>query len=66
MSPVLKIDWFKFASTSQKTTQIWLLSRHQFGDSVLVPQTSETTVDDVAKCRLFSQAIPVLNFDTTF
>ena len=42
----------------RSTTQIWVLTRHQYGISALVSQTSfggETT-GSVAKCRLFSQA----------
>ena len=42
----------------ESTTQIWVVTRDQYGNSALVPQTSfrgETT-SGVAKCRLFSQA----------
>ena len=42
----------------RSTTQIWEVSRHEYGISVLVPQTSfggETSVG-VAKCQLFSLA----------
>ena len=40
------------------TTQIWGLTRHQYGIFVLVSQTSfgGKTSGSVAKCRLFSQA----------
>ena len=41
----------------ESTTQIWVVTRDQYGISALVPQTSfrgETT-SGVAKCRLFSQ-----------
>ena len=42
----------------KSTTQIWVVTRHQCGISVLVPQTSfrKETSGGVAKCRLFSQA----------
>ena len=50
----------KFASTNQKHyTQIRVVTRHQYGISALVSQTSfrgETSGSRV-KCRLFSQAI---------
>ena len=39
-------------------TQIWVVTRHQYGISALISQTlfrGETT-GGVAKCRLFSQA----------
>ena len=42
----------------RSTTQIWVVTRHQYGISVLVSQTSfggETSCS-VTKCRLFSQA----------
>ena len=40
------------------TTQIWVVTRHQYGISALVSQTSFSgeTSGGVAKCRLFSQA----------
>ena len=39
-------------------TQIWVVTRHQYGISALVSQTSfrGETSGGVAKCRLFSQA----------
>ena len=42
----------------RSTTQIWVVTRHQYGISALVPQTSfgGETSGCVAKCRLFSQA----------
>ena len=42
----------------RSTTQIWVLTRHQYGISALVSQTSfgGETSGSVAKCRLFSQA----------
>ena len=41
------------------TTQIWVVTRHQYGISALVSQTSfgGENSGSVAKCRLFSQAI---------
>ena len=42
----------------RSTTQIWVVTRHRYGISALVSQTSfggETSAS-VAKCRLFSQA----------
>ena len=41
------------------TPQIWIVTRHQYGISALISQTSffeEETSGSVAKCRLFSQA----------
>ena len=42
----------------RSTTQIWVVTRHQYGISALVSQTSfgEETTGSVATCRLFSQA----------
>ena len=39
----------------RSTTQIWVVTRHKYGISALVPQTSfgGKTSRDVAKCRLF-------------
>ena len=39
------------------TTQIWVVTRHQYGISEFVSQTSfrEETRGSVAKCRLFSR-----------
>ena len=47
----------KFAS-SNKHYPIWVVTRHQYGISLLVSQTSfrRETSGGVAKCRLFSQA----------
>ena len=44
--------WWRF------TTQIWIVTRHQYGISVLVSQTwfCRETVGGVAKCCLFSKA----------
>ena len=42
----------------RSTTQTWVVTRHQYGISALVSQTSfgGETSSSVAKCRLFSQA----------
>ena len=42
----------------RSTTQIWVMTRHQYGISAFVSQTSfgGETSGSVAKCRLFSQA----------
>ena len=55
-------DWLKQISISAQpikiTTQIWIVTRHQYGISALVPQTlfrGETSAY-VAKSQLFSQA----------
>ena len=42
----------------RSTTLIWVVTRHQYGISALVSQTSfgGETGGSVAKCRLFSQA----------
>ena len=42
----------------RSTTQIYVVTRHQYGTSALVSQTSfgVKTSGSVAKCRLFSQA----------
>ena len=42
----------------KSTTQIWIVTRDQYGISALVPQTSlrGETSGGVTKCRLFSQA----------
>ena len=55
-------DWFNkishVARPIRSTTQIWVVTRHQYGISALVSQTSfdRETCGSVAKCRLFSQA----------
>ena len=43
----------------RSTTQIWVVTRHQYGISAIVPETSfrGKVSDCVTKCRLFSQAI---------
>ena len=55
-------DWLNqishAARSIRSTTQIWVVTRHQYGISALVPQTSfgGKTSGSVAKCRLISQA----------
>ena len=57
-------DWLcrerNFLQPIGSTTQTWVVTRHQYGVSALVSQTSFSgeTSGGVAKCRLFSQAIP--------
>ena len=48
-----------FLQPIRSTTQIWVVTRHQYGISALVSQTSfgGETSWKVAKCRLFSQAM---------
>ena len=43
----------------RSTTQIWVMTRHQYGISALVSQASfgGETSNSVAKCRLYSQGI---------
>ena len=58
-------DWLKQISFATRpirsTAQIWVVTRHQYGISVVVSQTSfrEETSGTVVKCRLISQAKPV-------
>ena len=42
----------------RSTTQIWVVTRHQYGISARFPQASvlKETSDVIAKCRLFSQS----------
>ena len=60
-------DWLKqishAARPNRSTTQIWVVTRHQYGISALVSQTSfgGKSVVGVAKCRLFSQAMKWLH-----
>ena len=55
-------DWLNqilhAARPVRSTTQIWAVTRHQYGISALVSQMSfdGETSGSVAKCRLFSQA----------
>ena len=56
-------DWLKQVSQAAlptgRTTQIWVVTRHQFGISALVSQTSirGEASGGVAKCRPLSQAL---------
>ena len=55
-------DWLNqishVARPIKSTTQIWVVTRHQYENSALVSQTSfgGETSGSVAKCWLFSQA----------
>ena len=55
-------DWLNQISHAARPIrsiiQIWVVTRHQYGISALVSQTSigGKTSGSVAKCRLFSQA----------
>ena len=55
-------DWLNHVSHAARpiksTTQIWVVTRHQYGISASISQTSfgRETSGSVAKCRLFSQA----------
>ena len=55
-------DWLNQISHAARpirsTTQIWVVTRHQYDFSALVSQTSfgEETSGSVARCRLFSPA----------
>ena len=55
-------DWSvrvgNFFQPIRSTIQIWVVTRHQYGISALVPQTSfgGETSGGIAKCRQFSQA----------
>ena len=55
-------NWLKQISHAARpirsTTQIWVVTRHQYGISALVSQMSFVgeTSGSVPKCRLFSQA----------
>ena len=55
---VLLIGESKFLTNQKSTTQIWVVTRHQYGISAFVSQTSfrGETSGGVAKCWLFSQA----------
>ena len=52
-------DWSCRVGNFASTTQIWVVTRHQYGSCTLVPQTSfcGETSGGIAKCRLFSQAV---------
>ena len=55
-------DWsFRGANLTQPirgTTQIWVVTRHEYGISVLVSQTSFgwETIGSIVKCWLFTEA----------
>jgi len=55
-------DWLKRSSRAyqpiRSTTKIWVVTRHQYGISALVTQTSfsEGSSGDLVRRRLFSQA----------
>ena len=65
---MLRSDWScRVGSLFQpirSTTQIWVVTRHQYGISTHVSQRSfgGATSGSVAKCWLFSQAISVLEY----
>ena len=50
----------QISHAARSTTKIWVVTRHQYGISALVSQTSfgGETSGILAKCRLFSQATP--------
>ena len=54
----LHISNFPRGTTNQKHYPIWVVTRHQYGISAHVSQTSfrGETSGGIAKCRLFSQA----------
>ena len=53
-------DWFvNLPQPIRSTTQIWVVTVHQYRIFALVPQTSfrgKISANGIAKCRLFSQA----------
>ena len=51
----------------RSTTQLWVVTRHQYGISALFSQTSfgGKNSGSVAKCRLFSQAKLQVNLTST-
>ena len=59
-------DWLNQISHAsrpiRRTTQIWVVTLHQYGISALVSRRSfgGETSGSVAKCRLFSQAVCLL------
>ena len=61
-------DWLNQIShvawPMRSTTQIWVVTRHQYGICALVSQTSfgRETSGSVATCRLFRQAISIGHF----
>ena len=57
------------AQPIRRTTQIWVVTCHQYGISALISQTScgNETSGSIAKCRPFSQAtVKHLNPDSRF
>ena len=65
-------DWLKQISDAERpirsTTQIFVVTRHQYGISALVSQTSfrRETSGGVSKCRLFSQATLIVSYKQLF
>ena len=65
-------DWLRKISLTARpirsATQIWVVTRHQYGISALVSQTpfGRETSGGVAKCQLFSQATRLWNFKHLF
>ena len=63
-------DWLNQISHAvqpiRSTTQTWVVTRHQYGISALVSQTSSggENSGSIAKCLLFSQAIKVMDINT--
>ena len=53
-------DWWNLLQPIRSTTQIWVVTCHQYAISVLVSQMSfrRKTVGVVTKCHLFSLATP--------
>jgi len=62
-------DWLSQISNMTRpvrcTTQIWVVTRHQYGISVPISQTSFHG-GGIAKCQLFSQASLFLPVDIVF
>ena len=65
-------DWLKQISHAERpirgTTRIFVVTRHQYGISALVLQTSfrRETSGGVSKCRLFSQATLIVSYKQLF
>ena len=62
MTSEKRVQKFHTDDYADVTTQIWVVTRHQYGVSALVSQASYggETSGSVAKCRLFSQANELL------
>ena len=62
MTSEKRVQKFHTNDYADVTTQIWVVTRHQYGVSALVSQASYggETSGSVAKCRLFSQANELL------